>query len=269
MFWVIGRLVGLAIYNNIPGMSVPFPLALFKKLLGEQVTLEDLSEIAPAEYRSIQAMVEWEDDATFADTFALDFTVSYEYFGARLVVELKPDGKNIPVDHTNKREFVDLYLDWLLNKSVQRSFNQFQKGFRDVCVTNFIYDMFSAEDLKLLVCGQSGYLDFSILKANAKYESGYNVEDVYIKSFWRVVESLDEIQKHKFLTFVTGSDRVPLGGLQDVKITIQKNGTEPTDHLPTAYTCYNVLLLPEYMGESKMRRLLLTSIENAQGFGLR
>ena len=269
MFWVIGRLVGLAIYNNIPGMSVPLPLALFKKLLGQQVTLDDLLEIAPAEYRSIQAMLDWEDDSTFADTFAVDFSVSYEYFGARIVVDLKPDGRNIPVEGKTKREFIDLYLDWLLNKSVASSFSQFQRGFREVCVSKFMYDVFSADDLKLLVCGESGDLDFAILRENAKYESGYSAEDPYMQSFWRILQSFDDVQKRKFLTFVTGSDRVPLGGLQDVKITVQKNGAEPTDHLPTAYTCYNVLLLPKYLGETKLRRLLLTAIENAQGFGLR
>jgi hypothetical protein len=44
--------------------------------------------------------------------------------------------------------------------------------------------------------------------------------------------------------FCTGSDRVPLGGLKALKFMIHKHAN--TDHLPTAQTCFNVFLLPQY-----------------------
>jgi hypothetical protein len=49
--------------------------------------------------------------------------------------------------------------------------------------------------------------------------------------------------------------------------TLSKNGTE--DHrLPTAHTCFNHLLLPEYKDEGTLRARLTQAIENAEGFGL-
>ena len=42
--------------------------------------------------------------------------------------------------------------------------------------------------------------------------------------------------------FCTGSDRVPLGGLKSLKFVVQKHAN--SIHLPTAHTCFNVLLLP-------------------------
>jgi ubiquitin-protein ligase E3 A len=38
--------------------------------------------------------------------------------------------------------------------------------------------------------------------------------------------------------------------------------------LPTALTCFSRLLLPEYANYDKLRDRLITSIENAKGFGL-
>ena len=45
----------------------------------------------------------------------------------------------------------------------------------------------------------------------------------------------------RFLAFVTGTERAPLGGLKDVKLLVHKNGVEPTNRLPTAQTCFNLL----------------------------
>ena len=48
-----------------------------------------------------------------------------------------------------------------------------------------------------------------------------------------------------------------------------KNGVEPEDRLPTAFTCFNLLLLPQYESKEKLKRKLLKAISNRHGFGLR
>jgi len=58
-----------------------------------------------------------------------------------------------------------------------------------------------------------------------------------------------------------------VGGLGKLELIIQRSGGD-SDRLPTAHTCFNYLLLPEYCSEDKLRLRLLTAIENAQGFGL-
>jgi len=46
MYFLIGLLCGLAIYNFII-IDLPFPLALYKKLLGESVGLNDIKDMSP------------------------------------------------------------------------------------------------------------------------------------------------------------------------------------------------------------------------------
>lgn len=45
---------------------------------------------------------------------------------------LKENGENISVTHENKNEYVDLYVDFLLNKSVENQFKAFNQGFQKV-----------------------------------------------------------------------------------------------------------------------------------------
>ena len=52
--------------------------------------------------------------------------------------------------------------------------------------------------------------------------------------------------------FCTGSDRAPIGGLKSLKFIVQKHAN--TTHLPSAHTCFNVLLLPEYENIEKLRK---------------
>ena len=58
-----------------------------------------------------------------------------------------------------------------------------------------------------------------------------------------------------------------MGGLGELSLIIQRAGAD-SNRLPTAHTCFNALLVPEYASESKLGRLLVAAIENAQGFGL-
>ncbi|KAA6364312.1 MAG: putative ubiquitin ligase E3A [Streblomastix strix] len=77
-----------------------------------------------------------------------------------------------------------------------------------------------------------------------------------------------EEDKRRFLHFVTSSSRAPIGGLKEIRMIIQRNGPD-SDMLPTAHTCFNILLLPGYKSRMKIRQKLLTAINNAEGFGLR
>jgi ubiquitin-protein ligase E3 A len=106
------------------------------------------------------------------------------------------------------------------------------------------------------------------------------------RNFWTLLKNFSDEQKRKFLRFTTGSDRTPyvillinnrkriclfflsIGGLARLKLIISRNGPD-TDRLPTAHTCFNALLLPDYSSIEKLQEKLSIAIDNAEGFGLR
>jgi len=198
-------------------------------------------------------------------SFALSFQASQEVFGDVQTVYLCPGGGERNVTSVNRKEYIDLYIEWYLTLSIQTQFSAFQRGFNRLC-SGPILNLFRPEELEQLVCG-SPNLDFNALESATVYEDGYDRSSSTICAFWRVVHALSEEQKKLLLSFTTGSDRVPIKGLGNLPFVISKNGTD--DHrLPTAHTCFNHLLLPEYTSEAILKERLCTAINNAEGFGL-
>jgi hypothetical protein len=76
-----------------------------------------------------------------------------------------------------------------------------------------------------------------------------------------VIHEFDEENKKKFLQFTTGCDRAPVNGLKSLPLYIGRQG-EDSDKLPTAHTCFNHLLIPEYNSAEKLRTKLMTAIQN-------
>ena len=110
-------------------------------------------------------------------------------------------------------------------------------------------------------------MNFYELKKAAKYEDGYKIDSLTIKYFWEVLFDFSEEEKKKFLFFVTGCDRAPINGLGNLIITVSRWGPD-SDKLPTAHTCFNHLLIPDYQNKDKLKKNLTIAISNSEGFGL-
>ncbi|XP_058798265.1 probable E3 ubiquitin-protein ligase HERC4 [Phymastichus coffea] len=262
MYFLIGLLCGLAIYNFII-IELPFPLALYKKLLKEPVSLADLKDLSPVLARSLQSLLDYEESDLEA-VFSLNFEVTKEVFGEKKVYELIRNGSKTPVTIHNKNQFVDLYVDYILNKSVNSHFKAFYKGFHKVCGGR-VLELFHSDELMSLVIGNEEY-DWEEFEKNACYKEGYTKDDPTIILFWQVFHELSPEQKKKFLLYLTGSDRVPLQGMKAVKITIQPMTDER--FLPVAHTCFNLLDLPRYQTKERLQYKLLQAIQQTQGFSL-
>ncbi|KAK9794902.1 hypothetical protein WJX73_001812 [Symbiochloris irregularis] len=262
-FALVGMVLGLAIYNGVI-LDVHFPLLVYKKLLGRPVGLQDMKTAFPELAKGLQTLLDY-DGSDMEDVFSLAFEVEYDYFGELRTHQLLPDGSKVPVTSTNRRQYVQLYMEWVLNQSVATPFDAFCRGFLQVCGGHAL-SMFRHEELELLVCGLP-HLDFEGLQRAARYEGGFHGQHPTILGLWSIIHSLTLEQKKRFLFFCTGCDRAPVGGLQELSLLIQRGGGD-SNHLPTSHTCFNVLLLPEYSSVDKLRARLLTAIDNAEGFGL-
>lgn len=85
--------------------------------------------------------------------------------------------------------------------------------------------------------------------------------------FWKLLlEDFTDQNKRDFLKFLTGSDRSPVRGLEDIKMVITKHGDG--NLLPASHTCFNNLMLPEYKDYETMKQKILLAIEHNEGFGM-
>ena len=205
---LIGIIFGLAIYNNTI-LDVKLPITVYKKLLGIKPTLEDMKECDPELYKTL-SYLKTNNDINLKEELDTNFTVIDDKFGEKLVIPLKENGENIMIDINNKDEYVDLYLDWYFNKSISAFYNSFEKGFYKVFKKE-LSKLLTPEELELIICGTQ-LLDFSELRRVCQYEE-YTKDSETIKYFWEILLDFNEEEKKKFLSFVSGCDRVPIDGL--------------------------------------------------------
>jgi E3 ubiquitin-protein ligase TRIP12 len=85
------------------------------------------------------------------------------------------------------------------------------------------------------------------------------------------LSAMDGSTQREFLLFVTGSPKIPIGGIGNLKpkLTIVKkvveNKQNPDQVLPSVMTCTNYLKLPEYSSIEILRVQLLKAIKEGQG----
>ncbi|KAK1791939.1 hypothetical protein P4O66_013913 [Electrophorus voltai] len=211
-YFVFGILCGLAFYNN-SRVGLPFPLALFKKLLGIKPSVEDLVEFSPV---------------------------------------------------LAKKEFVNAYMDYILNKSVEKVFEEFQRGFYKVCDRDVV-GFFQPEELRGVLVGSEDY-DWDTFKKNTSYEGFFHARHPTIVSFWEVFDELSDNHKRNFLLFLTGFDRVPILGMDQVKMRVRPMFNSTQEHLPQALTCHAILDLPMYQTRETLRTKLTEALNHKRGF---
>ena len=83
----------------------------------------------PDIYRNMTQLLEY--PAETVDSLELTFTAPLtSVFGDTIEHELVPDGKNVKVNERNRHRYVDLYADFLLNKSIEKSVSKVLQFFR-------------------------------------------------------------------------------------------------------------------------------------------
>ncbi|KAK6185095.1 hypothetical protein SNE40_007408 [Patella caerulea] len=274
-FNLVGVLMGLAVYNSI-NLDVRFPPSCYKKLLNPAVvpfsnpratvgvttfTLEDLKLAQPDVAKGLQDLLDYSGDVE--EDFCLTFLASYTDMGNVITTSLKPDGEKVNVTAKNRKEYVNLYVDWILNKAIYPHFQAFYHGFHSVCASNALI-MLRPEEVEMLVCGNPT-IDLAELQKVAVYD-GYNATDQIIKTFWDLVINMTVDLQKKLLLFTTGSDRIPIGGMSEMHFKITR--VDGSELLPMAHTCFNQLVLPPYKSRKVLKQKLLKAINNAEGFGL-
>lgn len=262
-FHLIGIICGLAIYNSTV-VDLHFPLVLYKKLLKVSPTLEDFKELSPTEARSLQQVLDY-DGNDVEETFLLNFAITRENYGMTEVKELVPGGENVSVDKHNRKEFVDAYLRYVFCDSVSEQYEAFSGGFLKVCGGEILW-LFQPSELMAMVVGNNNY-NWDEMEKNAVYKGEYSATHPTVRLFWEVFHEFPLEKKKQFLLFLTGSDRIPIHGMESLKIVIQSTTAEE-HYLPVAHTCYNLLDMPRYQTKDILKQRLTQAVEQYEGFSL-
>lgn len=304
---IIGIICGLAVYNN---QLVPLPLCsiMLKVLVGEEIGFSDLIKIYPENANSLLQLLEMESDALAS--LGLTFTANLDEWLGGGEVELVDGGSQIYVTVENVEYFVSLYCKWKLITCRGKELKMFKQGFArcfkglsttfKVEPSTLMGQLFRADEMSNVICGvDGGFYDASgvFLALSIVFVDGYSKGDFIANWMRQFCLEMSVEERNQFLTFVSGSDRLPvstfsretnrlISGIKTYKdvqnyiefggkipvsssfhITVCMNGNDDS-RLPAAHTCFHQVMLPRYSSEQVLKEKLKIAIEHCHGFGL-
>nr|CAB3498895.1 unnamed protein product [Digitaria exilis] len=153
-----------------------------QKLLGRYNFLDELSTLDPELYRNLMQLKHYDGNV---EDLCLDFTVTEELGGKRIVHELKPGGRSISVTNENKLHYVHAMADFKLNRQILPFANAFYRGLSDLISPSWL-SLFNANEFNQLLSGGLQDFDVDDLRNNTKYTGGYTESSRTVKLFWEL-----------------------------------------------------------------------------------
>ncbi|KIY68863.1 hypothetical protein CYLTODRAFT_350626 [Cylindrobasidium torrendii FP15055 ss-10] len=283
LFKVTGQFVAKAMLDSRI-IDLSFNKVFMKLVLGEEVpvtmaTLKLVDVDLANSLTKLQEMADKQNQVDPSDTLAvktamveginvedlaLDFTVpGYD-------IELKPEGRDIPVTADNVNEYIAAVLDVIVGQGVALPVKAFREGFSKVFP---IMDLqaFSADELVMLFGNSDEDWSSETLSEAMKADHGFNPESRSIRHLLEIFSEFDVTERRNCLQFVTGSPKLPIGGFRGLNppLTVVRKPHEAPltadDYLPSVMTCVNYLKLPEYSSKEVMKAKLLTAIREGTG----
>ncbi|GAB2267878.1 E3 ubiquitin-protein ligase upl3 [Dionaea muscipula] len=278
-FRLLGRVLAKALQDGRL-LDLPLSSAFYKLMLGQDLDLYDillfdpefgriLQELQALVYRkqhlesvgsdNAEAVIQLRFRGALIDDLCLDFTLpGYpDYI-------LKPGEEN--VDINNLEEYISLVVDATVRCGIARQMEAFRAGFNEVFdISNL--QLFSPSELDCLLCGHRELWKAETLVDHIKFDHGYTAKSPAIINLLEIMGEFTLEQQRSFCQFVTGSPRLPSGGLAVLNpmLTIHSSTATNTasngpgaaefadDDLPSVMTCANYLKLPPYSTKGQVQ----------------
>ncbi|GLE09291.1 hypothetical protein PINS_up020900 [Pythium insidiosum] len=259
-YLAVGRLLGRSLLEGNP-TCFHLALPLLKIILGQPVGFHDLEYFDPPAYKNLVWLME--NDGI--DALELDFSVCEKFGGKTEIVDLIPNGRNIPVTDANKSQYLERRFRYMLFESVQDQLYAFLKGLYQVIPPD-LFLMFDAEELDFVFCG-ADEIDVDDWERNTKYTSDLYRHPV-LTWFWEIVREMPDEYRRRLLQFSTGSSRVPFAGFSALTsydgrlcpFTLRGVALEHEGYIHS-HACFNRLDLPRHQSREQLKAVLYATLK--------
>lgn len=126
-FRFIGQIIARGLIQGI-SIGAQFTISFCKQILNQKPSLNDLEEFDEQLANSLKWILENYDVEQLCRTFVIDIE---ESDGVKSI-PLIENGDQIELTNNNKNEYVDLYVNFVLQKSIEKQINSFCKGFNSL-----------------------------------------------------------------------------------------------------------------------------------------
>lgn len=269
----LGKLLGASMRSK-HYLSLHLAALVWKPLVGERVTLDDLAQADSMVVNSMRKMRTIDrlgvTEELFEDIVMEVFTT---LSADNRAVELLPGGASRAVTFATRGEYADLVEQYRLHEG-DAAAACVRRGLAKVVPAKLLA-LFTGAELEVMVCG-TPEVDVELLRRCTEY-SGCSPHDQHVEWFWSVLGDFSHEERSAFLRFVWGRARLPAHEkefpqrfkLQSFSVPAasgsaagRRRGID--DFLPVSHTCFFALELPSYTSEVVVRDKLRYAIYNCQ-----
>ncbi|KAF9196772.1 Ubiquitin fusion degradation protein 4 [Haplosporangium sp. Z 11] len=290
LFKTLGQFIAKAMLDSRI-IDVPLSALFISQLLGRSVTphLQLISSIDPVLARSLESLQSFvkekkriyglnlpskdrenalknvELQGSKLEDMSLDFTLA-----GYPEIELKSGGINIPVTIYNVEEYIQLTVDMTVGRGIEAQVAAFKDGFNCVFAIQDLVGFRSEELVTLFGSGDEDW-SFETLLDSVKADHGFRTESRAFKNLLQVMSEFNKEERRKFLQFITGSPKLPIGGFKNLHppfTVVCKPFEAPLkadDYLPSVMTCANYLKMPDYSCKEITLKKFMIAYEEGQG----
>jgi E3 ubiquitin-protein ligase TRIP12 len=304
-FRLLGRVVAKAL-QDCRLLDLPLAPLLYRLALGRAAGLYDVRAVDAALGATLErlAAAAAAGPAAAVDGCPVaDLCLSFVLPG-RPDYPLRPGGADVAVTAANLREYVDAVVDATLGSGVAAQVAAFRAGFAAILPPEALAPFYE-DEVEAMVCGTGEAWTPEGLAQVVRFDHGYTSSSATAAALLQVLAGLDAVDQRRFVRFVTGTPRLPAGGLAALqpRLTVVRKlsaaaaaelggsapgggGTPRSDpggalpagglggavarsaadgDLPSVMTCANYLKLPPYSSVAALRERLLFAIREGQG----
>ncbi|POM61902.1 HECT E3 ubiquitin ligase [Phytophthora palmivora] len=182
----LGKFIAKAIFDR-QTLDLPLCDVFYKRLLQLPTDMDDLYQMDSQYHKSLVWMLENDIEDVIDETFSVELQGAEKKL---VIVDLKENGRDIPVTDVNKKEYVDLVVQWRTQFGFQVQMDALVQGFITLIPLTAI-KVFDMAELKMLVNGKPSI----------------DVEELPLREF--TIEL-----RGQFLKFMTGTNKIPLDGFE-------------------------------------------------------
>eukprot|EP00817_Percolomonadidae_sp_ATCC50343_P005761 CAMPEP_0117423754 /NCGR_PEP_ID=MMETSP0758-20121206/4304_1 /TAXON_ID=63605 /ORGANISM="Percolomonas cosmopolitus, Strain AE-1 (ATCC 50343)" /LENGTH=356 /DNA_ID=CAMNT_0005207111 /DNA_START=1812 /DNA_END=2882 /DNA_ORIENTATION=+ len=269
LFHFLGRFMARALIDKRL-IDIPLSPIVLMFLSGSPIESHHLSLINPDVHRLLKkfkkALREQDRTNILIDNAPIeDFDLTFNLPGYS--IDLVEDGSNLVVTSENLEEYVSLVYDFFLNRCLSRQLEALKAGFSTLVDPSHL-KLFSISELNGLFLGEDAAWTVDMLSRSTHCDHGYTPSSLVVQQLFEILSSYSPSERRSFLKFVTGSPRLPIGGLSALEppLTIVRKTTpeNPDFYLPSVMTCTNYLKLPHYTSKDILAQQLSQAIANGQ-----
>lgn len=264
MLHFLGQLMGVCLRR---GDVLPLCLsqAVWKGLLGEELTLEDLESFDLAATEGVRQLRQISDPEVFRSLGEFNFVTRDSSGQERQLVE---NGRKMLVDFSQVALFARLSMEARCTEA-KRQLEVLRAGLASLVPLECLA-LWTWQYLEERICGIA-VVDVVLLRKYARYD-GISPEAREVEFLWSVLEAMSQSDLRHFLRFVWGRSRLPPDGspkwAEGFKITHQAYTSDTDSRLPTAHTCFFQLDLPAYSRLEICNERIMFAIHNCVSLGI-